>query len=60
MNIHEYQAKELLSTFGVPVPAGSVAFNSTQARQAAETRQLRAAEARKPRHDQAPARTDRQ
>ncbi|MEN9680383.1 MAG: hypothetical protein RLZZ627_276, partial [Pseudomonadota bacterium] len=36
MNIHEYQAKELLSTFGVPVPAGSVAFNSTQARQAAE------------------------
>lgn len=36
MNIHEYQAKELLSTFGVPVPVGSVAFNSTQARQAAE------------------------
>jgi len=36
MNIHEYQAKELLSTFGVPVPAGNVAFNSTQARQAAE------------------------
>lgn len=36
MNIHEYQAKELLSSFGVPVPAGSVAFNSTQARQAAE------------------------
>lgn len=36
MNIHEYQAKELLKTFEVPVPAGSVAFNATQARQAAE------------------------
>ena len=36
MNIHEYQAKELLQTFGVPVPAGGVAFNATQARQAAE------------------------
>jgi succinyl-CoA synthetase beta subunit len=36
MNIHEYQAKELLSTFGVPVPAGSVAFNALQARQVAE------------------------
>lgn len=36
MNIHEYQAKELLKTFDVPVPAGSVAFNATQARQAAE------------------------
>ena len=36
MNIHEYQAKELLKTFDVPVPAGSVAFNANQARQAAE------------------------
>lgn len=36
MNIHEYQAKELLQTYGVPVPAGSVAFNPTQARQAAD------------------------
>ncbi len=36
MNIHEYQAKELLQCFGVPVPVGSVAFNPTQARQAAE------------------------
>ncbi len=36
MNIHEYQAKELLQTFGVPVPAGGVAFNAIQARQAAE------------------------
>ncbi len=36
MNIHEYQAKELLQAFGVPVPTGGVAFNATQARQAAE------------------------
>ena len=36
MNIHEYQAKELLQTFGVPVPPGGVAFNAIQARQAAE------------------------
>lgn len=36
MNIHEYQAKELLQSFGVPVPAGGVAFNPTQARQTAE------------------------
>ncbi len=36
MNIHEYQAKELLQTYSVPVPAGGVAFNPTQARQAAE------------------------
>ena len=27
MNIHEYQAKELLAGFGVPVPRGSVAFS---------------------------------
>jgi malate-CoA ligase subunit beta len=31
MNIHEYQAKELLARFGVAVPAGSVAFNPDQA-----------------------------
>lgn len=36
MNIHEYQAKELLQSYGVPVPAGSVAFNATQAGQSAE------------------------
>jgi len=36
VNIHEYQAKELLQTYGVPVPIGSVAFNATQAGQAAE------------------------
>ncbi len=31
MNIHEYQAKELLAKFGVAVPAGAVAFNPEQA-----------------------------
>lgn len=36
MNIHEYQAKELLQTYGVPVPNGTVAFNPLQAAQAAE------------------------
>lgn len=30
MNIHEYQAKELLRQYGVPVPAGSVAHNVEQ------------------------------
>ena len=27
MNIHEYQAKELLKKFGVPIPNGVVAFS---------------------------------
>ena len=36
MNIHEYQAKELLASYSVPVPAGGVAFNPNQARQIAE------------------------
>lgn len=31
MNIHEYQAKELLARFGVAVPPGAVAFNPEQA-----------------------------
>jgi malate-CoA ligase subunit beta len=31
MDIHEYQAKELLAGFGVPVPRGSVAYNVDQA-----------------------------
>src|SRR5271169_1600951 len=31
MDIHEYQAKELLSGFGVPVPRGSVAYSPDQA-----------------------------
>ncbi len=35
MNIHEYQAKELLAKFGVPVPAGHAAMNVEQAVEAA-------------------------
>jgi malate-CoA ligase subunit beta len=31
MDIHEYQAKELLAGFGVPIPNGSVAFSADQA-----------------------------
>ena len=31
MDVHEYQAKELLATFGVPVPKGAVAFSPDQA-----------------------------
>ena len=31
MDVHEYQAKELLSGFGVPVPKGAIAFSSDQA-----------------------------
>ena len=31
MDIHEYQAKELLSGFGVAVPPGGVAYSSEQA-----------------------------
>ena len=36
MKIHEYQAKALLSKFGVPVPRGHVAFTKDEARAAAE------------------------
>lgn len=31
MNIHEYQAKSLLHSYGVPVPQGGVAFTSEEA-----------------------------
>ena len=31
MNIHEYQAKELLAEFGVPVPAGYAALSVDEA-----------------------------
>ncbi len=31
MDIHEYQAKELLSDFGIPVPRGGVAYSPEQA-----------------------------
>ena len=36
MNIHEYQAKELLSNYGVRVPIGKVAFTAEEAKQIAE------------------------
>ncbi|HLF98094.1 MAG TPA: ADP-forming succinate--CoA ligase subunit beta [Methylococcaceae bacterium] len=36
MNIHEYQAKELLKTYGVPVPNGKVAFSDAEAARAIE------------------------
>ena len=36
MNIHEYQAKELLKSYGAPVPEGRVAFTVEQAAQMAE------------------------
>ena len=36
MNIHEYQAKSVLSGFGVPVPQGHVAFTVDEAVAAAE------------------------
>lgn len=35
MNIHEYQAKELLSKYGVRVPIGKVAFTAEEAKQIA-------------------------
>jgi succinyl-CoA synthetase beta subunit len=36
MKIHEYQAKDLLKKFNVPVPRGNVATTSREARQVAE------------------------
>ena len=37
MKIHEYQGKEILKKYGVPVPIGKVAFNVEEAVRAAET-----------------------
>jgi succinyl-CoA synthetase beta subunit len=37
MNIHEYQAKELLSEYGVSVPKGGVAYTADEAVKAAES-----------------------
>ncbi|MFZ4763240.1 MAG: ADP-forming succinate--CoA ligase subunit beta [Alphaproteobacteria bacterium] len=37
MNIHEYQAKELLRKYGVAVPRGQVAYTASEAKTAAET-----------------------
>ena len=31
MDIHEYQAKEILAKFGVPVPKGAIAYSPEQA-----------------------------
>ena len=36
MNIHEYQAKELLKSYGVPVPAGEVVYSDRAAARVAE------------------------
>ena len=36
MNLHEFQAKNLLASYGVPVPAGRTATSAAQARSAAE------------------------
>ena len=36
MNIHEYQAKELLKRFGVPTPGGKAAFSVREAVEAAQ------------------------
>ncbi len=36
MNIHEYQAKQLLTQYGVSVPTGTVCFTAAEAKAAAE------------------------
>lgn len=36
MNIHEYQAKEILGSYGIPVPRGLVALTSDQVERAAK------------------------
>src|SRR5687768_9744143 len=36
MNIHEYQAKELLAKFGIPIPAGFAAMSADEAVEAAK------------------------
>jgi len=36
MNIHEYQAKEILSSFGIPIPRGRVALTADQVERAAK------------------------
>ena len=37
MNIHEYQAKELLSRFGLSIPKGKLAYTATEAEWAARS-----------------------
>ena len=36
MKIHEYQAKQILSKFGVQIPQGEVAFTPAEAKEIAE------------------------
>ena len=36
MKIHEYQAKELMAKYGIPVPRGSMASSPEEARKVAE------------------------
>ncbi len=36
MNIHEYQAKEILNAFGIPIPRGRVALTSDQVERASK------------------------
>ena len=36
MNLHEYQAKQLLAKYGLPVPQGEVAWNAEEAVRVAE------------------------
>ncbi|NTW81524.1 MAG: succinate--CoA ligase subunit beta, partial [Geobacteraceae bacterium] len=36
MNIHEYQAKEILNNYGIPIPRGLVALTSDQVERAAK------------------------
>jgi len=36
MKIHEYQAKQILATYGVPVPAGEPVFQPSDAKSVAE------------------------
>ncbi len=37
MNLHEYQAKELFRSYGIPVPNGGVAFSADEASQVANS-----------------------
>jgi len=36
MNLHEYQSKQIFSKYGIPIPRGRVAANSSEAKQIAE------------------------
>ena len=36
MNLHEYQSKQLLARYGIPVPSGHPASSAAQAREHAQ------------------------